>query len=129
MKQIRTLIALFALFLGTNMFAQTNLQAGTVVIKHPAADNSNSFFAGSNVYNFEVYKPGGAEAMAKIVAAFQSDPAVQAFSVGTLTGDYQAFTLVLKSKKNKNWFIAAFKAAGLNQVRINRSEPVTVDKL
>lgn len=128
--KVSRFLSLFAALLSLNFaIAQSNLQAGTVVIKHPSADNAGTFFSGATMYTFEVYKPGSAQDLAKIVGAFQRDKDVESFSVGTLTGDYQAFTLVLKSKKNKAWFSTAFKAAGLSFVRLNRAEPVAVDKL
>lgn len=129
MKVSRFFSLVIALVSFNIALAQSNLQAGTVIIKNPLADNATAFFSGATIYNFEVYKAGNAQDLAKIVAAFQKDKEVESFSVGTLTGDYQAFTLVLKSKKNKTWFSTAFKAAGLTFVRLNRAEPVAVDKL
>lgn len=129
MKTLRFFSLLIAVLGFNAAIAQSNLQAGTVVIKHPSADNAAAFFSGATMYNFEVYKAGSAQELAKIVAAFQKDKDVESFTVGTLTGDYQAFTLVLKTKKSKTWFSTAFKNAGLNFVRLNRAEPVAVDKL
>lgn len=129
MKKQSFFFAILTFFMVNFSFAQSSLQPGTICIKHPAAENSGTFFSGSMVYQFEVFQIGGAENMAKIISSFQKDKDVESITVGTLTGDFQAFHLTLKKQKNKEWFSSTFRKAGLNTIRINRREIVTVDKM
>jgi hypothetical protein len=129
MKNTRFLFSLVAALSIGFAVAQSSIQPHTICIKHPAADNANAFFSGSTMYQFEVYKVGSSADIAKVIAAFQKDAAVESITVGALTGDYQAFTLTLKSKKTKSWFVGTFKQAGLPAIRLNRLEIVAVDKM
>lgn len=103
--------------------------ARTIVIKHPAANNPATFFSTSTVLTFEVFKPGSKEDVAAIIKALTKDGNVQSCTAGVLTGDYQAFTLTLKSAKDKAWFASLFKKAGLNTIKINNNPIVEVDKM
>ncbi|MCC6371163.1 MAG: hypothetical protein IT236_09175, partial [Bacteroidia bacterium] len=103
--------------------------AKTIVIKHPAANDTKTFFAGSQVYNFEIYKVGTAEDVNKIISSFLNNKDVATCTAGTVTGDFTAITLTLKSNKDKAWFAAQFKKAGLNTIKINQGEVTPVDKL
>ena len=104
--------------------------AKTVIIKHALANDANKFFSSSTVISFEIYKPGTKEELAKIVASLKKDPAVESVNEGVVTGgDYYAMTIVLKSEKNKAWFVAEFKKAGLNTIKMNNNPIVEVDKL
>ena len=127
-KQSFFLTALILLMLQVGL-AQSTLQPGTICLKHPAAENAATFFAGSLVYQFEVYKVGSNDNLTKVIAAFQKENDVESITVGALTGDYQALQLTLKKQKNKDWFAATFRKAGLNTIRINRREIVPVDKM
>jgi len=129
MKKTYLIFCMLSVFLTTVISAQTNLQPGTICLKHPAADNASTFFSNSLVYQFEVYQVGGAENLSKIISAFQKEKDVESITPGTLTGDYQAFHITLKKQKNKEWFGATFRKAGLNSIRINRREIVPVDKM
>jgi ABC-type glycerol-3-phosphate transport system substrate-binding protein len=101
----------------------------TVVIKHPMANDAAKFFSSSKIVNFEIYKPGTKEEVAKIIASLKKDAAVESVNEGVVTGDYHAVTIVLKSEKNKEWFAAEFKKAGLNTIKMNNNPIVEVDKL
>ncbi|MES2680962.1 MAG: hypothetical protein V4635_13805 [Bacteroidota bacterium] len=101
----------------------------TVVIKHPMANDAAKFFSSSKIVNFEIYKPGSKEEFAKIIASLKKDAAVESVNEGTVNGDYHAVTIVLKSEKNKEWFAAEFKKAGLNTIKMNNNPIVEVEKL
>ena len=102
----------------------------TIVVKHPLADDANKFFSSSVVINFEIYKPGTKEDLARIIAALKNDPAVESVNEGAITGvDYYAMSIVLRTEKNKSWFIAAFKKAGLNTIKMNNKPVIEVEKL
>jgi hypothetical protein len=104
--------------------------AKTVIVKHPFAEDANKFFSSSTIINFEIYKPGTKEDFARIVAALKNDPAVESLNEGAVTGgDYYAITIVLKTEKNKSWFVAAFKKAGLNTIKMNNKPIIEVEKL
>lgn len=103
--------------------------AKTIMFKHPGAENATTFFSGSKVYNFEIFKAGTAAEMEAIVKSLSADKAVESCTKGNLYGDYLSVTLTLKSNKDKAWFIAAFKKAGLNHIRLNNHEIIAVDKL
>lgn len=109
--------------------AQSDLKAHTICLKDPAAENVTGFFAATTLVNFEVFKVGSQEDITRIVNSFKKDKAVQDVIVGALTGEFQAFTLILKEAKNKVWFGNLFKQAGLDNIRINRHEIVPVDKM
>ena len=103
--------------------------AKTICLKHPAAADANKFFSEITMLTFEVYKPGAKEDIAKIISSLKNTPGIETVSEGHLTGDYQAITITLKSAKNKAWFTAQFKKAGLNTIRINNNPIVEVDKM
>lgn len=103
--------------------------ARTVFIKHPGAEDTKIFFSGTTTLLFEVYKVGSKEDITKILTAFRSDGAVESITEGKLTGDYQAFSLILNTAKNKEWFAKTFKKAGLNTIHINNHPTVPVDKM
>lgn len=132
MKKINLVLAFLAIFSfgAVNLNGQTadQVQRGTVCIKSPIADDPNQYFSTQVIYNFEVYKAGKTETE-MVLAAFRKDPAVESMASGILTGDYQAFNLVLKSQKNKEWFKSTFQKAGIKYVRINGHEPVPVEKM
>ena len=101
----------------------------TIFIKHTTADDATKFFSSNTVVNFEVYKVGSKADINALIASFQKSKDVESMNLGITTGDYQAFTLVLKTTQNKQWFINEFKKAGLNTIKINRNAVVDVDKL
>ena len=103
--------------------------AKTICIKNPAASNPTTFFSTTTVLMFEVYKPGSKEEMDKIVSSLKKDSNVQSCDEGATTGDYHAITLVLKSAKDKAWFVSLFKKAGLNTVKINNNPIIDTEKL
>jgi hypothetical protein len=107
----------------------SEIPAKTVCIKNPSAADVNKFFSETTVLSFEVYKAGSKEEITKIINLLKKDAAVESVSEGKLTGDYQSITLTLKSAKNKAWFAAVFKKAGLNTIRINNNPIVEVDKM
>ena len=103
--------------------------AKTVCIKHPAAADANAYFSSATLISFEVYKVGSAEDVAKVIKAFKNDSNVELAEMGKLTGDYQAFTISLKTAKNKSWFVNTLKKAGLNTIKINNNPIVAVEQL
>lgn len=103
--------------------------ARTIFIKSPMASDPNLFFSTNKALMFEVYKVGSGSDLEKIIKAFRSDPAVESFNSGTLTGDYQAFVLILKTNKDKAWFISMFKKAGLNTIKLVHNDVIPVDKM
>lgn len=107
----------------------SEIPAKTVCIKHPAAANAAKFFSETTMLSFEVYKAGSADEVAMIVSSLKKDGNVESVTEGKTTGDYQQFTISLKSAKNKAWFASEFKKAGLNTVRINNNPIVEVDKM
>jgi hypothetical protein len=139
MKTLKTLyVSLFLAYAGTSTGWSANpmftvrlneTPVKTVVIRHPMADDASKFFSASTVVHFEVYKPGTQQEKAAIIAALQKDAVVETVSEGPVVGDYHSITLVLKSVKDKAWFVAAFKKAGLNTIKMNNNPIVNVDKL
>jgi hypothetical protein len=138
MKYIKTVV--LTLFLGGLTVNQTvasetivlesvylNYPAKTVVIKNMAADDTKTFFSSAQVYNFEVYQAG--KDMPTIIASFLSDKSVASCVAGSVVGDFTSVTLVLKTNKDKAWFISEFKKAGLNTIKINQKEVQNVDKM
>ena len=103
--------------------------AKTICIKNPAASNTTEFFSNSTSFSFEIYKAGSKDDVLKIIKSFKNDPNVENFIEGVLTGDYLAVSLILKSNKNKAWFIKLFKKAGLKTIKINNSPIVEIDKI
>ena len=98
----------------------------TIVIKHPAANDPATFFSTNTLFSFEVYKPGD---MSKIIAAIKQDPDVLECGKGNVTGDYHQVNLSLKTTKDKAWFAALFKKAGLASIKINNNPIVEVAKM
>jgi hypothetical protein len=101
----------------------------TICLKHPAAADVNKFFSEITMLTFEVFKPGTKEDVANIISSLKNTAGIESVTEGNLTGDYQAITISLKSAKNKAWFTAQFKKAGLNTIRINNNPIVEVDKM
>ncbi len=140
MKLVKILsISLFigAATMHSSLEAKTNpvisvyseIPAKTIIIKHPAATNIDGFFSTTTVMMFEIYKAGSTEDLAKIVAAFKKNADVESCVEGTLTGDYQAMTLTIKSMKSKQWYAELFKKAGLKTIKINNNPIVEVGKM
>ena len=69
------------------------------------------------------------EDVAALIAAFTKNADVESCNLGVTTGDFQAFTLVLKSAKDKQWFINAFKKAGLMTMKINNKPVVNTENI
>lgn len=113
---------------GTPYVVLKETPAKTVCIKSAMSD-ANTFFNSSTSYFFEVYKPGTKTDLLDIVNKLKSQEGVETCSPGTITGDYCAITLTLKTKKDKTWFVNAFTKAGLGHVKINNAEAVEVAKL
>ncbi|MCE3229141.1 MAG: hypothetical protein K0S32_3692 [Bacteroidetes bacterium] len=103
--------------------------AKTICIKNPAAADVNKFFSTSTVMFFEVYKPGSKEDFMKILKSFKDDKNVESVSEGNVAGDYHGMTIVLKSAKDKAWFINQFKKAGLGHIKINNNPIVEIEKM
>lgn len=105
------------------------LPAKTVCVKNAQANDADTFFSSSNSYFFEVYKPGTKADLIDIVNKLKAQEGVESCSPGTITGDYCAITLTLKTKKDKAWFVNAFTKAGLGHIKLNNAEVVEVGKL
>lgn len=124
----------FSLSLQANNPAETveirfsETPAKTIVIKNPSA-NAATFFSSTTTLYFEVYKAGTKEEIANIVKTLSKNSNVRSCSEGLLTGDYQAFTLDLKTTMDKEAFAKLFKSAGLNTIKINNNPVVAVDKM
>jgi len=103
--------------------------AKTVCIKNKNANDANAFFSSSTSYFFEVFKPGSKSELLDIVNKLKAIDGVEACSPGTITGDYCAITLNLKTKKDKAWFVDAFAKAGLGYIKMNNKEVVEISKL
>jgi hypothetical protein len=137
LKNLSLSLLLCTSVLGTRVYAKSNSMsvnytetpAKTIIIKHPMASNTTAFFSTNTVFMFEIFKPGSKADLTAIIKALSSDANVQACAEGPLTGDYQALTLTLKAAKDKAWFIALFKKAGLNTIKINNNPIVEVDKM
>jgi hypothetical protein len=120
-----------AVFASTNGLDKTviNYPAKTAIIKNPLAEDAGKFFATSTTINFEVYKVGSKDDVTALIAAFTKNADVESCNLGVTTGDFQAFTLVLKSAKDKQWFINAFKKAGIMTMKINNKAVVNTDAI
>ena len=101
----------------------------TVIIKHPAASNLNTFFSTTTTLFFEVYKPATKKDIAALIKTLSKNTYVKSCTEGLLTGDYQGFTLELKSPMDKIAFGKLLKSAGLNTIKINANPIVDVEKL
>ena len=104
------------------------IPAKTVVLKHPAAENTTNYFSSATVITFEVYKVGAKAEMDNVTKVFLKEGAESCIP-GGLTGDYQAYTISLKTAKDKAWFAATFRKAGLNSIKINNNAVVSVDQM
>lgn len=108
---------------------QESTPARTIVIKNMEAEDLDKFFSNVTMLNFEVYKVGSKADIANLIAEVQKQAGVESLNLGVTTGDYQAFTLVLKKAQTKQWFVALFKQAGLDHIKVNRRPVVQVEKL
>lgn len=100
--------------------------AKTIVIKNPMADDANAFFSATTVYFFEVYKIGDVKAVLDVL---KKNKDVESCSANNAIGDFTPINLVLKSSKNKAFFIALFKSADLNTIRVNHKEVMATEKM
>lgn len=105
------------------------LPAKTICIKHPMANDANSFFSTTTNLFFEVYKPGSKADFTAILDKLKQTEGVQNVTPGNITGDFFGVNLSLKGLKDKAWFIQAFKKAGLEYIKLNNNEAVSLDKL
>lgn len=105
------------------------IPAKTIIFKNMAAEDTDKFFSDNTVFSFEIYQPGSKAETDALIAALKKDPAVESMNAGTVTGDYHAFTLVLKKAKSKQWFSSTFKKAGVGHIRINRRDITEIEKL
>jgi hypothetical protein len=103
--------------------------AKTAVIKHPAASNINKYFSEATLFHFEVYKIGSQQDINMVITAFTKDSNVESCTAGVVTGDYQAFDVSVKSAKDKAWFVAKLKKAGVNTIKINNNPVVDIERL
>ena len=135
MKTYKTSLTAILLIFSTIFIAAKNQQkvylfgetpVKTIVIKNPAADDVNTFFSNSQVYFFEVYKIGDVQAVLEI---FKKNKDVASCVANNPIGDFTPINLILKSNKDKAFFITLFKSAGLNNIRINHREVVATDKM
>lgn len=106
-----------------------NIPDKTICIKNPNAADPNKFFSTVTMLNFEIYKPGNAEFVNSVVETLKKNPSVESVTIGKVTGDFHAVTLVLKSANSKEFFVANFKRAGLSNIKINNNEAISLDKL
>lgn len=105
------------------------LPAKTICIKHPMANDANSFFSTTTNLFFEVHKPGSKADFTAILDKLKQMEGVQNVTPGNITGDFFGVNLSLKGLKDKAWFIQAFKKAGLEYIKLNNNEAVSLDKL
>ena len=112
-----------------NKNSLVNIPEKTVCIKHPDATDANKYFSTATIINFEVYKIGSADEVQKLIKILSADANVESCNAGTVTGDFSAFTLSLKSAKNKAYFVALIKKAGLLHIKINNNAAVEADKI
>lgn len=130
-----------ALFLGASVVSQAEVIVNplntvvketpvkTACIKNPMAYDVNKFFSTTTNLQFEVFKPGSKADYIAMIDRLKAVDGVQTCVSGNITGDYYGIILVLKSAKDKAWFINAFKTAGIEHVKINNSDAVEVEKL
>ncbi len=138
MKTLYSIIFVFALGLAnaTTLVGPNNsiivikeLPAKTICIKHPLASDPVKFFSTGTSFHFEVFKPGTKADLMSIIDKLKKVEGVENCLPGNVNGDYYSVELTLKSAKDKAWFINAFKAAGLDHIKINNSEPTPLEKL
>ena len=109
-----------------NSSVQTATPPKTIVIKHPLAANPDNFFSTGTAFTFEIFKAGDVSIITELL---KKDANVSQCTVGNVTGDYSQISIALKAQKDKKWFAALFKKAGLNTIKINNNTIVTVDKM
>lgn len=109
--------------------AQSAYAPNTVVIKHPAAANVNTYFAEADVLNLEVYQPLDKEKWQKALATLRADAAVESCTEGKVNGDFHALAVSLKSRQNKAWFVNWMRSAGFTSIKVNNNQPVALDQL
>lgn len=100
--------------------------AKTVCIKHPAAENINKYFSEATVISFEVFK---LDDKATYIKYLQSNPDVESVTPGGLTGDFQMFTITMKTAKSKAWFVELLKKAGSRDIKINNMPVKSLDNI
>ena len=91
----------------------------TICIKNPSAADADKFFSTITTLNFEIYKPGSVEFVNSVVETLRKNPTIASVTIGKVTGDYHAITIVLKSTNSKEFFVGNFKRAGLFNIKIN----------
>lgn len=101
----------------------------TICIKNAQAGDAAKFFSTTTTFYFEVYKPGTKAEFAAIIDALSATEGVKSCSPGTVTGDYYAINLTLKTAKDKAWFAKICKEAGLGHIKINNTEAIAIEKL
>lgn len=101
----------------------------TICIKNPGATDVNKFFSSITMLNFEIYKPGSVDFVNSVVETLKRNPSIESVTIGKVTGDFHAITIVLKSTNSKEFFINNFKRAGLSNIKINNNDAVSLDKL
>jgi hypothetical protein len=140
MQILRTLslsLLLTATAVNSNIYGQADATAAkyaqtpdkTVFIKHPAAEDVATFFSTNKTFLFEIFKPGTKEDLAKIIAVFKKDSNVESCTEGTVTSDYYAVHVIVKTAKDKMWYASLFKKAGINTIKINNHPIVEVEKM
>lgn len=136
MKTIRnSILLLFCIF---SIYSFTNLNvkkllldypAKTIVIKNPMASNISTFFSSNKMLEFEIYKVGSPADLKLVLQNISNNKEVMSCNSGAIAGDFTHITLVLKSNKDKAWFVTLFKKAGLGFIKINQAEVIAIDKL
>jgi len=112
-----------------NLTVSIETPAKTVCIKAAGANNANVFFSTSSAVAFEIYKPGNAEELSAIVKKLKATDGVENVMTGKATGDYQMLNVVLKTNKDKTYWISLFKAAGCGHIKLNADPIVELDKI
>jgi hypothetical protein len=100
---------------------QSDLPAGTLVIKHPDA-GSPAWFEGT-VYHFWIYA-ASPERLSDIISSFEKNESVESCVKGASAGEHNELVIVLKNKHDKKWFIRQFKNAGIKYIKINNNPAV-----
>jgi hypothetical protein len=101
----------------------------TICIKNPNAADADKFFSTITTLNFEIYKPGSVEFVNSVVETLRKNPTIASVTIGKVTGDFHAITIVLKSANSKEFFVGNFKRAGLFNIKINNNDAVSLDKI
>lgn len=98
----------------------------TLIIQHPAANDAATFFATNTEFLLGIHKP---DSMEQLMIALRKDAEVASCTAGPVIEDYQQFRLVLKSAKDKMWFVALFRKQGISTVRINRQPVMGIEHM